>query len=82
MQMATAGRLEEEGGMASATFLSGNDVGKDPAADQDNLVFQPKFALFQTLQFQLVERLVFGKPLDYVIKITMLAFQGFKPGFQ
>jgi len=81
MQMATAGRLEEGVGIVSATFLSGNDIGKDLAADQDNLVFQAKLALFQPLQLQLVERLVIGQPLDHVIKIAMLAFKGFKPGF-
>ena len=52
---------------------SRDDVGKDAASHKCHLVLQDKFALFQALQLQLVERLVLRQPLDHVVKVAMLA---------
>ena len=61
---------------------SRDDVGKDAASHECHLVLQDKFALFQPLQLQLVERLVLRQPFDHVVKVAMLALQHVKTRFQ
>ena len=84
MQTATAGRVLvlDMGFVLVSGDVSRDDVGKDAASHKCHLVLQAKFALFQPLQLQLVERLVLRQPLDHVVKVAMLALQHVETRFQ
>src|SRR6476646_4741300 len=62
-----------------AIRLSGDDVGDELAFQLCNLVLEPKLALFQPLQLELVDRLL-EQPVDHLVEVTMLAPQGFELG--
>jgi hypothetical protein len=57
-----------------------DDVGKNTASDQGDLVLQHKLAFLQPLQLQLVERFVLGKSFDDIVQITVFALQYVKAG--
>src|SRR3982751_6205292 len=63
---------------ALAIRLSGDDVGDELAFQLCNLVLEPKLALFQALELQLVERGTLDQPVDHLVEIAVLRLQGFK----
>src|SRR3954468_4289017 len=75
----TAGFLAGRRLVVFGMRLSGDDVGDELAFQLCNLVLEPKLALFQPLQLELVERLL-EQPVDHLVEVTMLAPQGFELG--
>src|SRR3954471_16018638 len=75
----TAGFLPAARLVVLGMRLSGDDVGDELAFQLCNLVLEPKLALFQPLQLELVERLL-EQPVDHLVEVTMLAPQGFELG--
>src|SRR4051795_13518236 len=65
---------------ALAIRLSGDDVGDELAFQLCNLVLEPKLALFQPLQLQLVERGALDQPVDHLVEVAVLDPQGFQLG--
>src|SRR3954470_3940357 len=63
---------------ALAIRLSGDDVGDELAFQLCNLVLEPKLALFQPLQLQLVERGALDQPVDHLVEVAVLDPQGFQ----